>query len=65
VLNLVWLCLPSRPLHKAIHHALFARLVEVDRQLIAVHRGDVAVAEFQVEDARRLTLKLPRYNFLK
>ena len=41
----------SHPLHKTIHHALFAGAVERDRQLVAVDGGDVAVAEFLVEDA--------------
>ena len=41
----------SRPLHKTIHHPLLPRPVELDRQLVAVDRGDVAVAEFLVEDA--------------
>lgn len=42
---------PSHPLHETIHHALLPRLVEVDGQLVAVDGGDVAVAEFLVEDA--------------
>ena len=42
---------PSRPLHKTIHHALLAGLVEMDGELVAVDGGDVAVAEFLVEDA--------------
>src|ERR1700750_1492543 len=41
----------SHPLHKTIHHPLFAGLVEADGELVAVDGGDVAVAEFQVEDA--------------
>ena len=41
----------SHPLHKTIHHPLFAGLVEADGQLVAVHGGDVAVAEFQVKHA--------------
>ena len=41
----------SHPLHKTIHHALLAGLVELNRQLVAVDGGDVAVAEFLVEDA--------------
>ncbi len=41
----------SHPLHETIHHALLARPVELDRQLVAVDGGDVAVAEFLVEDA--------------
>ena len=41
----------SHPLHKTIHHALFAGLVEADGQLVAVHGGDVAVAEFLVKHA--------------
>src|ERR1700688_1760629 len=42
---------PSHPLHKRIHHALLAGLIELDRQLVAVDGSDVAVAEFLVEDA--------------
>jgi hypothetical protein len=41
----------SHPLHKTIHYALLAGLVELNRQLVAVDGGDVAVAEFLVEDA--------------
>jgi hypothetical protein len=41
----------SHPLDKTIHHALLAGAVELNRQLVAVDRGDVAVAEFLVEDA--------------
>jgi hypothetical protein len=41
----------SHPLHKAIHHSLFAGVVEPDGQLVAVHGGDVAVAEFLVKHA--------------
>ena len=41
----------SHPLHKTIHHALLAGLVEMDGQLVAVDGGDVAVAEFQVKHA--------------
>ena len=41
----------SHPLNKTIHHPLFAGLVEADGQLVAVHGGDVAVAEFQVKHA--------------
>ena len=43
--------MPSHPPHKAIHHPLLPRLVELDRQLVAVDGDDVAVAEFLVEDA--------------
>ena len=39
------------PLHKAIHHALFAGLVEGDGELVAVHGHHVAVAEFLVKHA--------------
>ena len=42
---------PLDPRHKTIHHALLPRAVELDRQLVAVDGGDVAVAEFLVEDA--------------
>src|ERR1700730_11446872 len=42
---------PSHPLHVTIHHALLARLVELDDELVAVDGGDVAVAEFLVEHA--------------
>ena len=41
----------SHLLHKTIHHALFAGVVELDGQLVAVHGGDVAVAEFLVKHA--------------
>src|SRR5262249_44935117 len=41
----------SHPLHKTIHHPLLARLVELDGELVAIDGGDVAVAEFLVEDA--------------
>ena len=40
-----------RPLHECIHHPLLAGLVELDRELVAVHCRDVAVAEFLVEHA--------------
>src|SRR5690606_7643341 len=36
---------------EAVEHALLAGLVEIDGQLVAVDAGDVAVAEFLVEDA--------------
>jgi len=39
------------PLHKRIQHALLPGLLEFHRQLVAVDRGDAAVAEFLVEDA--------------
>src|SRR6516162_8550005 len=42
---------PSHPFHKAVHHPLLASLVELHDQLVAVDRGDVAVAEFLVEHA--------------
>src|SRR5580698_4340359 len=42
---------PSYPFDERIHHTLLARLVELDRQLVAVDRGDVTVAEFLVEHA--------------
>ncbi len=41
----------SHPFHKTIHHALLAGLVELDGQLVAVHGGDVAVAEFLMKHA--------------
>src|SRR5215831_2622758 len=41
----------SHFLDKAIHHPLLASLVELHDQLVAVDGGDVAVAEFLVEDA--------------
>src|SRR4029077_18277500 len=41
----------SPPLHKTIHHALLAGAVELDGELVAVDRGDVAVAEFLMKDA--------------
>ena len=43
--------LPSNPLHKPIQHALLPGAVEFDRQLVALDLGDIAVAEFDVEDA--------------
>ncbi len=36
---------------KPVQHAFLAGLVEVDGQLVAFDGGDVAVAEFLVEDA--------------
>src|SRR5207302_979688 len=59
----LWDDLPSRsskrssrkaslhPLHEAIHHALLAGFVELDAELVAVHRGDIAIAELEVEHA--------------
>ena len=41
----------SHPLHKTIHHAFLAGLVEGDGELVAVDADDVAVAEFLVEHA--------------
>ena len=41
----------SHPLDKTIHHAFLAGAVELDGQLVAVDRGDVAVAEFLMEHA--------------
>src|SRR5215471_15952639 len=41
----------SHPFNKTIDHALLAGAVELDRQLVAVDRGDVAVAEFLMKDA--------------
>src|SRR5262249_39848100 len=41
----------SHPLHETIDHPLLPRLVELDGELVAVDGGDVAVAEFLVEDA--------------
>src|SRR5262249_58276708 len=41
----------SQPLHEAIDHPFLARVVELDSELVAVDGGDVAVAEFLVEDA--------------
>src|SRR5205809_914829 len=41
----------SGALHVAVDHALLARLVEGHRELVAVDRNDVAVAEFQVKHA--------------
>ena len=54
----------SHPLHNTIHHALLARLVEADGQLVAVDGGDVAVAEFLVEAAlfRRFRLGAERHG---
>ena len=42
----------SRPLHKTLKHHLAAGLVEIHGQLVAVHIGHGAVAEFDMEDAR-------------
>ena len=39
---------------KLIEHAFFAGFVEVDGELVAIDRGDAAVAEFLVEDAGAL-----------
>jgi len=41
----------SHPLHKTIHHPFLPGPIELDGQLVAVDRGDVAVAEFLVENA--------------
>ncbi len=41
----------SNPLHKPVQHALLPGAVEVDGELVAFDGGDVAVAEFEVEDA--------------
>src|SRR5262249_22327429 len=41
----------DHPLHKTIHHALLAGAVELNGQLVAVDRRDVAVAEFLMEDS--------------
>jgi hypothetical protein len=46
-----FVAITSHPLDKTIHHAFLAGAVELDRQLVAVDRGDVAVAEFLVKDA--------------
>src|SRR5689334_9993724 len=43
--------LSSHPLDETIHHPLLAGAVELDGQLVAVDRGDVAVAEFLMKDA--------------
>ena len=43
--------LKSHPLHKTIHHPLLTRLVERDRQLVAVDRRHVAVTELLVKYA--------------
>src|SRR5437867_2603776 len=42
---------PSRAFHVAVDHALLAGLVEGHRELVAVDRDDVAVAEFEMEHA--------------
>src|SRR5215475_12637988 len=39
------------PFDKRVDHALLARLVESDEELVAFDRDDVAVAEFLVEHA--------------
>src|ERR1700751_5297624 len=41
----------SHPLHEAVDHALLARLVEPDRELVAADRRDIAVAELEMEHA--------------
>ena len=41
----------SHPLDKTIHDPLLPGPIELDGQLVAVDGGDVAVAEFLVEDA--------------
>src|SRR5262249_11148087 len=41
----------SHTLDKTIHHPLLAGFVELDRELVAVDRRDVAVAELLVKDA--------------
>ena len=41
----------THPLNKPIQHPLLPRLVEIDGQFVAVYRRNVAVAEFEVEDA--------------
>jgi len=42
---------PSHPLHRTVRHPLFAGLVELDVELVAVDGDHVAVAELEVEDA--------------
>lgn len=42
----------SPRLHEALQHHLSTRLVEIDGQLIAVHRRDSAGAELQVQHPR-------------
>src|SRR5258705_10577485 len=39
----------SHPFHKTIDHALLARAIERDGELVAIHHGHVAVAEFLVK----------------
>ena len=39
----------SHPFDERVHHALFAGAVERDGELVAVHHGDVAVAELLVK----------------
>src|SRR4051794_8515736 len=41
----------SHPFDERVHHALLAGAVERDGQLVAVHHGDVAVAELLVKHA--------------
>ena len=41
----------SHPRHETIHYALLASLVELDRELVAVDDGDIAVAELLVKHA--------------
>src|SRR5262249_15987042 len=42
---------PLNPLDEAVDDALLARLVELDRELVALDRDDIAVAELDVKHA--------------
>lgn len=41
----------THPFHKPVQHPLLPRLVEINRELVAINRRNVAVAELEVEDA--------------
>src|SRR5688572_4533668 len=41
----------ARPIDEAVEHALLARLVEVDGELVAVDAHDAAIAEFLMKHA--------------
>src|ERR687898_371968 len=42
---------PSHTLDERVHHPLLAGLVELNGELVAIHRDHVAVTEFLMEDA--------------
>jgi hypothetical protein len=49
----------SQGLDEAVQHRLASRLVELDRELVAVHRLDGAGTELGVKDPSRLAEELP------